>query len=238
MPAAEEVRALGDRATRELDAVHDFFEHSRTVWRSFQGLVAGGHKVAAHNLATGTTIDQDELVRLEPQYARQYLATFTFRQFVSTFEVFLFGVFQQVFLHNPWQFAKARLDFDVVLKSRDREEIISGVIAKQLNELKYESVRGWFDALDKALKLGCPTDDEIDALAEVKATRDILEHNAGVVNETYVRKAGERARYAVGDRVEIAEVYHLESWRLVKKVVADVAGAVVARLAPPAAPPP
>jgi len=235
MPAAEEVRALGDRANRELDAVQDFFEHSRTVWRSFQGLVAGGHKVVAQNLATGTTIDQDELVRLEPQYVRQYLTTFTFRQFVSTFEVFLFNLLQQVFLHNPWQFAKARLELDVVLKARDREEIIAGVIAKQLNELKYESLRDWFGALDKALKLGCPTDDEIDALAEVKATRDILEHNAGVVNETYVRKAGKRARYAVGDRVEVAEAYHLESWRLIKKVVTDVAGAAAARLAPPAA---
>ena len=44
-----------------------------------------------------------------------------------------------------------------------------------------------------------PTEDEIDALAEIKAARDILEHNAGVVNEIYRRKAGKRARYEVGD---------------------------------------
>ena len=41
------------------------------------------------NLATGARIDQDGLVRLAPQYTREYLATFTFRQFVSAFEAFL-----------------------------------------------------------------------------------------------------------------------------------------------------
>ncbi len=70
-----------------------------------------------------------------------------------------------------------------MLKARDRDEIIAGVPLKQLNELKYEAVRGWFDALNEAVKLGCPTEDEADALAELKATRDVLEHNAGVVND-------------------------------------------------------
>lgn len=67
------------------------------------------------------------------------------------------------------------------------------------------------------MKLGCPTDDEVDALAELKATRDVLEHNAGVANDTYVRKAGKKARYAAGEYVEIDDAYHLASWQLVKK---------------------
>jgi hypothetical protein len=116
-----------------------------------------------------------------------------------------------------------------VLKARDRDEIIAGVLLKQLNELKYGSLRGWFDALNKAVKLGCPTEDEADALAELKATRDILEHNSGVANDTYVRKAGKRARYAAGDHVEIDDNYHLASWRLIKKVVADLTTASAAK---------
>jgi hypothetical protein len=72
------------------------------------------------------------------------------------------------------------------------------------------------------VKINCPTDDEVESLAEVKATRDILEHNAGVVNDVYVRKAGKKARYSVGVRIDIDDAYHLESWRLIKKVVADL----------------
>jgi hypothetical protein len=106
-----------------------------------------------------------------------------------------------------------------VLKAADRDEIVSGVILKQLNELKYEQLREWFAAINRAVTLDCPAEDEIDALAEIKAARDILEHNAGVINEIYHRKAGKRARYEVGHHVEIDGTYHLESWRLMKKVV-------------------
>ena len=48
-----------------------------------------------------------------------------------------------------------------------------------MNELKYEPLREWFAAINRAVKLDCPTGYEIDALAEIKAARDLLEHNAG-----------------------------------------------------------
>jgi hypothetical protein len=205
-------------------------DDSKIVWRSFQILVDQGRKVSDENLATGTRIDQDDLVRLAPQYTREYLATFTFRQFVSAFQAFLFNFLHRLLLHNPWQFSKKQLDFGTVLKAAGLDEIVSGVILKQLNELKYEQLREWFVAINEAVKLGCPTEDELDALAEIKAARDILEHNAGVVNETYRRKAGRRARYNVGDHVEIEDAYHLESWRLIKKVVQDLTSAALGRL--------
>jgi hypothetical protein len=167
---------------------------------------------------------------LAPQYTREYLATFTFRQFVSAFEAFLFDFLHRLLLHNPWQFAKSQLEFEVVLKAADRDEIISGMILKRLNELKYDTLREWFVAVEKAVNLGCPTGDEIDTLAEVKAARDILEHSAGVVNEIYRRKASKKTRYAIGDHIEIDDTYHLESWRLIKKVVTDVTNAAISKL--------
>jgi hypothetical protein len=136
-------------------------------------------------------------------------------------------------LHNPYPFARCQLEFEVVLKARDRDEIVAGVVLKQLNDLKYENLRDWFAALNKVVKLSCPSDDEISALAEVKATRDILEHNAGVVNEVYIRKADKKARYAVGDHIEIDDTYHLESWSLIKKVVSDVTAGAIGKLAKP-----
>ncbi len=230
MPVTDELRAIGERADRELDAVHDFFEHSKIVWRSFQILVDEGHKVSDENRATGTRIDQDGLIRLAPRYTREYLATFTFRQFVSAFEAFLFNFLHRLFLHNPWQLSEKQLEFSTVLNAANRDEIVSGVILKHLNELKYDQLREWFAVINKAVKLDCPTEDEIQALAEIKAARDILEHNAGVVNEIYRRKAGKMARYVVGDHVEIEDGYHLESWRLIKKVVRDLISAAVGRL--------
>jgi len=130
MPVTEDLRVIAERADRELDAVHDFFEHSKIVWRSFQILVDEGHRISAENLATGSRIDQDGLVRLAPQYTREYLATFTFRQFVSAFEAFLSNFLHRLLLHNPWQFSERQLDFGTVLKAANRDEIVSGVILR------------------------------------------------------------------------------------------------------------
>jgi hypothetical protein len=230
MPVTDELRVIAEYADRELDAVHDFFEHSRLVWHSFQILVDGGHRISAENQATGTRVDQDGLVQLAPQYTREYLATFTFRQFVSALEVFLFNFLHRLLLHNPWQLSEKQLEFSVVLRAANRDEVVSGVILKHLNELKYDQLREWFAAINKAVKLDCPTEDEIEALAEIKATRDLLEHNAGVVNEIYRRKAGKKARYEVGDHVGIEDAYHLQSWRLIKNVVRDLTSAAAGRL--------
>jgi hypothetical protein len=233
VPITDDLQMIADHTNRDLDSVHDFFEHSKMVWRSFQLLVDAGHKVSSVNSATGTTIDQVKLLALAPQYTREYLATFTFRQFVSTFESFFFAFFHRILQHNPWPYARSLLELDAVLKARDREEIISTVLLKQLNELRYEKVRDWFDALNKSVKLGCPTEDETDSLAEVKATRDILEHNGGVVNDIYVRKAGRKTRYSVGDHAEIDDIYHLASWQLIKKVVADLTAVAIAKMTKP-----
>jgi hypothetical protein len=237
MPILDDLYTLADRTNRELNALHDFFDHSRFVWQSFRNQVAGGYKLTIQNVVTGTTVDQDDLLRLELRYTTEYLATFTFRQFVSTFEAYFFDLLHLALRHNPWQLARKQLDFGTVLQARDRDEIISEVIVKYLNELKYEKVHAWFEALNKAIKLDCPSEDEIDSLAEVKATRDILEHNAGVVNETYLRKAGKKARHAAGETVVIDDTYHLASWTLIKKIVTDTSTAAPSRLSTPTNPP-
>ncbi len=238
MSTADDIRALARQTSRDLDGAHDFFVHSKSLWRLLRTVVDKGETLVSQNAATGNTLDQNGLLGLAPQYTRDYLTTFTFRQFVSTLEVFLFNLLQHLLQHNPWQFARSQLELDVVLRATSREEIISAVIGRKLNDLKYERIHDWFEAINKAVNLGCPSSDEIEALAEIKATRDILEHNAGVVNESYLRKAGKRARHALGRHVEIDDTYHLECWQLIKKVVADTSAAAIAHLPPAPTPPP
>jgi hypothetical protein len=36
MPVTDELRAIGERADREIDAVYDLIEHSKIVWRAFR----------------------------------------------------------------------------------------------------------------------------------------------------------------------------------------------------------
>jgi hypothetical protein len=82
---------------------------------------------------------------------------------------------------------------------------------------------------DKA-KLGCPTPNEIDRIAEAKASRDVLVHNRGLASKTYASKAGKLARYQDGQRIDIPEHYHRDTWELIRKVITDISNAAIAKV--------
>jgi len=233
MSLADDLRRICDPARESLASVMDFHTHSRVVWRSFELFVAQGHRTSTDSLAAGKPISQDELLLLATEYDKAYLRAFTFRQFISVFESVLFDFLHRLFRHDPRPFARTQLDFDAVLRAADREEIISDVIGRQLNDLRYGSVRDWFAAMNKCVALASPSDDEIDALAEVKATRDVLEHNDGIVNAVYLRKAGRLARHPAGDHVELDDDYHLASWRLLDGIAAGLANASAKKVRDP-----
>jgi hypothetical protein len=236
VPIIDDLNALAGRAHRDLDAMHDFFAHSGEVWYLFNTSVAEGRTLTFTNSATGTTANQDDLVRLSNRYLDEYPAAFTFQRFVSIFETFVFDLLRLLLAHNPRRLGKKQVAFEAVLAAPGREAIILAVIDKELNELKYERLRAWFEYLEATIHLGCPTAEEVEARAEIKASRDVLEHNAGVANAIYVAKSGGRARHAAGEPIEVTDAYHRESWSLIQKVVRDVSAAAVARLSAPPAP--
>jgi hypothetical protein len=83
--------------------------------------------------------------------------------------------------------------------------------------------------MEEKLKLGLPTEEEIEKFAEAKASRDVLVHNRGVANRIYESKAGALARYKAGERIEIPGDYHKERWQLIRKMVADISNAAIAK---------
>src|SRR5262249_6115214 len=119
------------------------------------------------------------------------------------------------------------LEFDTVLKAPDKTAVTLAVVDKELNELKYERVADWFTYLDKLARLGCPSAEQVEKIAEIKATRDVLVHNKGIANANYVAKAGGRARFQDGERLELSEQYHRASWETIKAVVEEIVTAAV-----------
>ncbi|KAJ3049424.1 hypothetical protein HK102_012509, partial [Quaeritorhiza haematococci] len=75
-----------------------------------------------------------------------------------------------------------------------------------------------------------------EALLEMKAARDVLEHHRGVVGREYMDKAGTAARYAEGELVQIEEPYLLDRFGLLGAIVRDMTAAAVGKASgsPPA----
>ncbi len=141
MTVAAEVTALTDRAFAALNAANDFREHTRIVWESFRKWVAAGNPVTAGNEATGTTVTEEDLVALSQRYAKEYIATFVFQRYLSTFESYFFDLMRVLLAQNPFRLSRKQIDLATVLACPDREAVILAIIDKELNELKYARVR-------------------------------------------------------------------------------------------------
>jgi len=213
----------------DLESAHDYFENSKTAWRIVQQYVDDGGKLKVDNATTGSVTTELELPGKAQLYVRQYLASSTFQQFVSLFEDFLFGVMRLWLLAYPQSLGRKQISVSVVLEASDLDAVKLAAVNRELNELNYKKVREWFTYLNGLVNLECPTAEEIDRLAEIKATRDVTVHNRGIASPTYEEKAGPLGRAKAGERLEIPEQYHRDAWQLIRKVVQDISTAAIAK---------
>ena len=230
MALIHEITQLRDDSISSLDASHNYYTHTKWAWRVVQEMVRQGHKVTIHNQATGDTVDETGLPGLARDYVKIDLVSTTFQHFVSCFERFVLDYLRAWLTEYPGSLSGKQIEFRTVLDAPDRDEIVTAVVQKEVLGVMYKRVTGWFKYLEKIAQLGCPSQDQIEQLAEIKASRDVLVHNNGIAHSIYVDKSMGRARFAEGDRLDLPEQYHRDSWQLLKQVVTDVANAGINKL--------
>jgi hypothetical protein len=232
MGLADEVRAVRDRALAELRATHDYYDDTRRAWRYIETALGAGYDSSYTNSTTGTVTTQATLAGRIPKYSTTRIAEATFAEFVSIFERFL-GDFVRVWLRAYPQnlLATEPVAVDVILDAPDKPQLVEFLIDRAIIGLLYRKPADWFAFVEKKLKLGCPTAEEIARVAEAKVSRDVIVHNNGVANEVYIAKAGPHARYALGEFIDLPDDYHNEILALYSKVIADVGEAMCGKFA-------
>lgn len=229
MALSEEVRTLRDHVLADLNSVHDYYTDTKYAWRLVHLIIASGRTFTFRNRITGTITTQAELTTKSRGYLAEQLAEATFQQCISTFESFFFELLRLWIIAYPQRLGGRQVDFKSVLGLPDKDAITQLVVAKEVSEILYDRPAGWFKYLKDKLGLDCTSADEIDRIAEAKASRDVLVHNRGFANKVYVSKAGSLARFKDGDKIDIPEHYHRETWELIRKVVSDVSNAAIAK---------
>lgn len=230
MALIDEITRLRDDSISLLDASHDYYAHTKHAWRLVQQMVRQGHTFNIRNQVTGNTVNQTELSGLARDYIKGYLVSATFQHFVSSFEQFMVDLLRVWLTEYPRNLSRKKLNFQTVLEAPNKDEIVYAVVQKEVLEIGYQRVADWFAYLEKIAQLGCPNQDQIERIAEIKASRDVLVHNNGIANSIYVDKSMGRHRFADGDNLELPELYHSDSWKLLRQVVTDLANAGINKL--------
>lgn len=193
MALPDQIQSLLTGTLNALDASHDYYTHTRAMWHLTRRSVGQGRKFRVGSSLTGSSVDEQTLMRLSRDYLENHLRPSTFLHFVSVFESFVFDLLRLWLSAYPASLAEKELRFRTVLNAPNLAAVTLVVVDRELNELKYERVADWFAYLERRAKLGCPTAADIDNLTEIKASRDILLHANAVANAIYVAKAGSRA---------------------------------------------
>jgi hypothetical protein len=227
VPLSEDLRALRDRTLADLNAAHDYYADTELAWKIVKEVIATGYKLSVRNTTTGTVTTETDLTGKARGYVAGQLAEATFQQFISVFESYFFDLLRLWLRAYPQSLGNKDVKFQAILDAPDKDAIASLVVAEEVVRILYRRPADWFAYLEDRAKLGCPTAEEVERLAEAKASRDVLVHERGVANATYESKAGKFVRFKAGERIEIPENYHRDTWELLRKVVADVSDAAI-----------
>lgn len=114
-----------------------------------------------------------------------------------------------------------KIDIRDVLTVSSLEELYDDLIDQRLHTLMYASPSVYFRYLKDTIQIDLPESLVADFI-EVKATRDVLVHNEGRVNQLYIDKAGANARTTnTKQNIPLSHNYFLAAFSTLKQVVRD-----------------
>lgn len=231
MALRDEIRTLQDRIVLQLEDVYHFDAHTLWAYQEIKEL-RQSNPGGSVTTAIGSKHSTEEILSFLDHYKNEYLHALAFQHTVALFEAFIFDFARLILINQPRLLSGSKkIDVEVIIKYHDYKSLILFLADKELNELKYAKVADWFSYIDKLMHLGCPTEDEIERFAEIKASRDILVHNSARVNSIYLMKAGNQVRYSEGEKLDIPFRYFRLSWLLIKKMINDISESAQKRLA-------
>ena len=91
----------------------------------------------------------------------------------------------------------------------------------RITSLFYDRPARFFQYIEQVLSIELPNELR-ESYAELKATRDLLVHNSGQVNEVYVQKTKQRARGRLGQEIPLGEEYFAGAVHVMKSLVSSL----------------
>ncbi|HZK79790.1 MAG TPA: hypothetical protein VFC46_01960, partial [Humisphaera sp.] len=201
-----EIQNLHDAYMRKLAELHDDFVHTRMLWNHLRARVQHfNENPIVRNATTGSvTAGVDLAAKAVGSLDR--LRERTFKDIVAQFELFTDELLRQWLMGKPTLLSEKTLNIATLLKCSSLGEAqaaaIREAVESTISGLMYGRPDKWFNCLRKNLALRSDAKDEA-SFIEMKARRDILEHNHGIVEATYREKAKSAAKFNVGDRLQV-----------------------------------
>jgi hypothetical protein len=221
LPLARKVYRLHTAFVRKVNDVHIFVQQSFPLLEEARSnYEASTHKKDRRYYVP--TVGRKKFARRKDKELKEIYDRFLSRELfenlivtaVSHFESFLFAVLQLVLLAYPKKLTlnvrgmdiKKEIPLDILLDTDNREDALREVIERQLNSLSYATPKAYLEYLNSITGVDTSDPAFLDYI-EIKAARDVIIHNSGIINDVYLSKVGDKKRGEVGDGLVVDNQY-------------------------------
>jgi len=217
-----EIRAIGDAYSARVDDIHDDCVHTRILWNNLYVRIKHyGENPIVQNPVTGRVASGAELAnKVLPSLFR--LNSRSFKDVVAQFELFVAALLRLWLAEKPALLSEKAIDVATLLACRTladaRTAAVHEAAESTIAGLMFGRPERWFNYLRKNLSVRISAVDET-AFVEMKARRDVLEHNNGIVESMYLEKAKAAAKFSSGDRIEVVESDVDEAYDVVQRLI-------------------
>ena len=200
-----------------------YFYHSVRLWRAYYSPMMNDiNAVQRHLLQLMTEVDiiSEEFPSV---MLRRYIRPSVFKNYFSIYELFTNNLLSLWLKAHPGILSERTISFRDFYHASSKERVIDDVIESEIIGILYKNPRDVIHFIYRKF-LGknyhnSLTHDMIAYLVELKALRDVLEHNDGRINKPYLEKAGDKNRGNDGESIEISDDILLESYELLMQMI-------------------
>ncbi len=125
-----------------------------------------------------------------------------------------------------------KVELSLVVAAADIRDLWRRIIERYINEIFYASPEKYFQSMEKILAISLPGQAKM-AFMEIKATRDLLVHNSGIVNAVYRKKVGPNARAQEDDLIPLDKDYFDRAFSVMKQLVNAMSSALIQKYPEP-----
>jgi len=154
----------------------------------------------------------------------EMLFEMAFMYSVSIFDAFLQDLLTATFVARPETLRSGKqITYEKVLQLSDRGMLLQYLADRETLEISYKSIRDQIEYFRQRFGVRIQfAGDNLSQLEEIHARRNLLAHNAGIVNSIYREKVP-RSRRRVGSRVIVERSYWLRASRTLDTVASQIA---------------
>jgi len=232
LPLARRVYRLHTAFVRKVNDVHIFTMQSIPLLEEARNTYeASSHKKDRRYYVP--SVGRTKFARRRDQELKEIYGRFISRELyenfivsaVSQFESTLFEVLRLVIIAYPKKLTlniqgvqtDRNVPLEVLLQSSSLDGALAEVIRRRINSISYASPQAYLEYLNRIAGITI-TDPSFHDYLEIKATRDLIIHNAGIINDIYIQKSGNKARGAIGERLTIDARYFNNCIATLKRV--------------------